>query len=602
MASLTLFPFLFSAFLSLIFSIDYHHFGVIAQSQKNINLVLLAKLNFPINVTSSGSFSFDLLGRGPYAGTRDGRILFYSYLTNSFKDFSYTSPNRTKAVCDGTTPFDRSATCGYTTGLNVTPPFKLSFQPVSQTLYACDAYIGLTVLGFLGGQATTLVRNSDSSPPFRFLNSVDVGFDRIVNFTDASAVFDYNPITRQLTTLQSNLGRAVGVVVSPDNSFVLVVLVAENNKNKILKYWLRGTNAGTSQIFLTFQGSPNKIKRNQEGNFWVAINRLNVNGTNTPQGVKFSPSGEILATVDLSGEYQRRINRVLEQDIKQSAPVFRGSEPFSSSSCEKVRTMASMQTDDAQLRIARIEDFQYMGDIPEGAGIHDYPQYEKGTSALAFIFSKEGGVLVAVDHPNLSSGNYPNNVLLLNLHLLAAFSGGSEHSRSYLLNQLPRQCHDFELIEGRKASAAEASKWLADFLSLHPDSDKGLSLGILIAAWDNESGPSLFKVDGNGKLLERQLFGTGSASAAEVLVIEEIYGRSVTLAHATNLAKLALCMGTYTAPEFAERISVFHVGSAGVTVVVSNEDIEEYQKQYYNKSGSVWQDPKSRKFYPHFMV
>ncbi|CAI9113419.1 OLC1v1014023C4 [Oldenlandia corymbosa var. corymbosa] len=218
--------------------------------------------------------------------------------------------------------------------------------------------------------------------------------------------------------------------------------------------------------------------------------------------------------------------------------------------------MSSMLTPGFELRIAKISDFPDRGVLPEDADMHDYPKYEKGTSALGFIFSREGGVLVAVDHPSLSSGDYyPNNVLSLNSHLLAAFSGGSEDSRSYLLKQLPNQCHELELKEGRKASAAEASKWLADFLSLHPDSDQGMSLGILIAGWDDELGPSLFKVDGNGKLAEGQLYGTGSASAAVALVIEEIYGRSMTLVPARDLAKFALCIGTYSVPEFAEHIS-----------------------------------------------
>ncbi|CAI9092009.1 OLC1v1027140C1 [Oldenlandia corymbosa var. corymbosa] len=59
---------------------------------------------------------------------------------------------------------------------------------------------------------------------------------------------------------------------------------------------------------------------------------------------------------------------------------------------------------------------------------------------------------------------------LLNSHLLVSFSGGSQASRQYLQNDLPEKCQEHELKEGRKASADEASKWLADFLCSHPDS------------------------------------------------------------------------------------------------------------------------------------
>lgn len=41
-----------------------------------------------------GSLTFEFLGRGPYAGTTDGRILRHSWPFNSLQDYGYTSPNR----------------------------------------------------------------------------------------------------------------------------------------------------------------------------------------------------------------------------------------------------------------------------------------------------------------------------------------------------------------------------------------------------------------------------------------------------------------------------------------------------------------------------
>ncbi|CAI9098224.1 OLC1v1034834C1 [Oldenlandia corymbosa var. corymbosa] len=164
--------------------------------------------------------------------------------------------------------------------------------------------------------------------------------------------------------------------------------------------------------------------------------------------------------------------------------------------------------------------------------------------AYYLIFLQTARIVVAVDPSSLSSGEFPENVLQLNSHLLAAFSGGSKGSLKFLHNLLPVMCKDVELAEGTKASAAEASKWLADFLSRNPDSDLGVSLGVLIAGWDNESGPSLHKVDGMGNVLKESLAGTGSAN-------EGRWARrsGSSQAEAVELAKCAVCIGVYNAPE-----------------------------------------------------
>ena len=43
-------------------------------------------------------------------------------------------------------------------------------------------------------------------------------------------------------------------------------------KYRILKYWLKGKKAGTSEIFLdNLAGFPNNISRKENGNFWVGF-------------------------------------------------------------------------------------------------------------------------------------------------------------------------------------------------------------------------------------------------------------------------------------------------------------------------------------------
>ncbi|CAI9113424.1 OLC1v1014027C1 [Oldenlandia corymbosa var. corymbosa] len=305
---------LFSTFLfTSTFLIHVH----VTSAQSNIVLANFTKLPFPTNVGAGGSLAFDALEKGPYAGTTDGRILYFSRFLNTWLDYAYTSPNRHN---DGTLGYDRSPTCGFTLGL--------SFKPFVG-LYACDPFVGLTFV-LAGGPAITLVRNSDASPPLKFANSVDAASDGMVYFTDTSSVygppdakksmdtmdasgrlFQYNPTTKKLTTLLSQLEGPVGLATNINASFLLVT---EALQDRILRYWLTGQKAGTSELFLSFGGAqPSKIKRTQEGNFWVGINNKTSTGAPFPLGIKFSPEGELLAVVDFSKEYQRRITNVLQQ-------------------------------------------------------------------------------------------------------------------------------------------------------------------------------------------------------------------------------------------------------------------------------------------------
>ncbi|CAI9111683.1 OLC1v1011968C1 [Oldenlandia corymbosa var. corymbosa] len=220
-----------------------------------------------------------------------------------------------------------------------------------------------------------------------------------------------------------------------------------------------------------------------------------------------------------------------------------------------------------------------------------YPTREKGTTALGFIFNNEG-IMVALDHPSLSSRAYPNNFKVLHSHLVVAFSGGTKDSCKILLEDLPNMCLELE-YKKKKVSAAEASKWLADSLSRKPDSDWDKSLGVLIAGWDKELGPVLYKVNGKGTLLkqppDQPWVGTGSGSGARSIFLDSPI-HSMSKAEATELAKDALCLGAYFAPERSRRFSVFHIGRAGFSVEVDGDDVVEWQKRHFNKTGDVWED------------
>lgn len=56
------------------------------------NLLQKSEIKFLNQVQGPESVAFDHLGRGPYTGVADGRILFWD--GQSWTDFAYTSPNR----------------------------------------------------------------------------------------------------------------------------------------------------------------------------------------------------------------------------------------------------------------------------------------------------------------------------------------------------------------------------------------------------------------------------------------------------------------------------------------------------------------------------
>lgn len=55
-----------------------------------------AEIKFQNQIQGPESIAFDPLGRGPYTGVADGRVVFWD--GSSITDFAYTSPNRFCAI------------------------------------------------------------------------------------------------------------------------------------------------------------------------------------------------------------------------------------------------------------------------------------------------------------------------------------------------------------------------------------------------------------------------------------------------------------------------------------------------------------------------
>ncbi|XP_061992839.1 protein STRICTOSIDINE SYNTHASE-LIKE 10-like [Rosa rugosa] len=269
------------------------------------------QLELPYNVVGPESVAFDCRGEGPYVGVSDGRILKWEEPHNGWREFGYTSPNRQRKVCDGSTNKINEPICGR--------PLGLKFNPTTCELYIADAYFGLLKTGPNGGRPHQLA-TSAGGVPFHFLNALDIDDESgMVYFTDTSINFQrsvwilsiisgdrtgrlmqYDPSTKKVTVLLKGLAFPNGVALTKDKSFLLL---AETGTLKILRLWLRGPKSNALELFAQLVGFPDNIKRNNNGEFWVAINNgrgRSISRTllGDPVGAKFDEEGNVLEVLD----------------------------------------------------------------------------------------------------------------------------------------------------------------------------------------------------------------------------------------------------------------------------------------------------------------
>ncbi|KAG2613235.1 protein STRICTOSIDINE SYNTHASE-LIKE 10-like [Panicum virgatum] len=229
------------------------------------------------------SVAFDGHGAGPYVSVSDGRILKYGGEGAGWRTFAY-SPSYTKNNCDAFSdlpPVATESSCGR--------PLGLRFHVDSGNLYIADAYMGLMRVGPNGGEATVLAKEAGGAP-LRFTNGVDI--DQVtgdVYFTDSSTTYTraqhqmvtttgdstgrimkYDPRTNQVTVLQSGVTYPNGIAVSADRTHLIVALTGPC---QLMRYWIRGPKANTSEPFTDLPGYPDNVRPDGKGGYWVALHR-----------------------------------------------------------------------------------------------------------------------------------------------------------------------------------------------------------------------------------------------------------------------------------------------------------------------------------------
>ena len=96
-----------------------------------------------------------------------------------------------------------------------------------------------------------------------------LGVDDVLEHGGHGRLLKYDPASGKTTVLLSGLQFANGVTVGPDDAYVLV---NETGNYDVVRYWLKGDKAGSSEVFIAnLPGLPDGICFNGRDTFWLAI-------------------------------------------------------------------------------------------------------------------------------------------------------------------------------------------------------------------------------------------------------------------------------------------------------------------------------------------
>jgi sugar lactone lactonase YvrE len=99
--------------------------------------------------------------------------------------------------------------------------------------------------------------------------TIDYGRKIILETKPLGGLYLYDPSLKKVETLIDGTYFGNGVVLSKDESYVLMV---ETTKYRILRYWLKGDKAGQTDAFIdNLPGFPNGISIRENGSYWLGF-------------------------------------------------------------------------------------------------------------------------------------------------------------------------------------------------------------------------------------------------------------------------------------------------------------------------------------------
>ena len=193
--------------------------------------------------------------------------------------------------------------------------------------------------GANGGDDAIYFTSSTDLAPFRkpdgHWDTLEAVYASFAAAAPSGLLLRYDRATGKATALADGFWFANGVALSEDGSFLAV---ADSLGGRVMRHWLRGPKAGTTEQFTTgLPGAPDGVFRASDGGFWVAVHTTYppivklaasrlvralmmwtppaVRPKAPPRGlvVKLSPAGAVeLALADATGAVVRYVTSAVE--------------------------------------------------------------------------------------------------------------------------------------------------------------------------------------------------------------------------------------------------------------------------------------------------
>jgi len=149
---------------------------------------------------------------------------------------------------------------------------------------------------------------------------------------------------------------------------------------------------------------------------------------------------------------------------------------------------------------------------------------------------------------------------------------------SFWERNLAFQCRVHYLREGKRISTAAASKLLAN--TIYSYRGYGLSMGTMIAGWDEAGGPALYYIDDDGTRLKGNIFSCGSGSTYAYGILDSAYREDMSIEDAVELGKRAIFHATHRDAYSGGIINVYCITADGWKKHFSEDMNTLYYGQY----------------------
>jgi len=180
-------------------------------------------------------------------------------------------------------------------------------------------------------------------------------------------------------------------------------------------------------------------------------------------------------------------------------------------------------------------------------------------------------------------------VIEISPYLLGTMAGGAADC-SFWERNLAFQCRLHELREGKRISVAAASKLLGN--TVYQYKDYGLSMGTMIAGWDETLGPQLYYMDNDGTRIKGDRFSVGSGATYAYGIMDLGWKADLTIPEAVELGKRSIYHATHRDAYSGGTINVFCITAEGWKQHYKGDMNDLHYGQYAEEKSKLEQERK----------